>query len=280
MLKNRRDRPRPEPNETIQDQIRSIEMESQGYLEYLDALARPDHQTEQLAPKPLDQFQQDILLFHDDEQFPAPSPSPGELTYITIYETVTSRHRPSDRHPVLTALFAAEIENHSRRDLTTNQVSELANAFERIGNALLRIELPQHAAFAFERARRAYLKVNDLDARSRCLYGLAQAERRTSQKLTWKWLRCTVLWALAGYGFRPWRLLSWIIVQFLVLATIHTIVANRPFVTSCYAIVVNYIDLSVDDRLTSGGVILIIDGYTGVLTTSVFFALLIKHWFR
>jgi hypothetical protein len=184
---------------------------------------------------------------------------------------------------LMAALYAAEVEHRGPLRLSQIQTKELASEFETLGNALLRQRLPRHAALAFDHAGFQYLQIGEHDARDRCLYSRARTLGRIRPR-GWRKAVDTIAWITAGYGLRPYRLLSWIGVQLVVFGTILSAISRDPVITIIYMTLVNYLNmLGIGDTNTlshSAWLILAAEGYTGAVTSSVFFALLVRRWFR
>lgn len=207
----------------------------------------------------------------------------SNLVFSRMYTTATNKPVTDSRRALIAGLLAAETENRGPLRLTQAQTARLAEVFERLGRGLSAEKLPGHAALAFERASLAYLQLGDHLSRDRCLYARACARHRTRRR-GWTKLLETVSKVLSGYGFRPYRLLGWACVQLVVFSIVLDLISPGPAARNAYMVAINYVNLlGVGDttNLPHGAwVLFIVEGYTGALTTSVFFALLVRRWFR
>ncbi|WP_330228877.1 hypothetical protein OHA40_22605 [Nocardia sp. NBC_00508] len=193
---------------------------------------------------------------------------------------------------LLMALLAAEVELRGPLSLSRTQNIRLAEIYEELGDRLLaaavpgkrtKTFLPGHAAMAFLRASGLHALNEDVDAQDRCGLALARA-RRSATYPAW---RRSVGWAsdlLCGYGYRPFRLLGWIAVQLLVFTVALRLSTSLPITTSLHMCLINFLnpvglgDLQEVGRI--GRAVLMIETYAGIVSTSVFFALLVRKWFR
>ncbi|MFC8044644.1 hypothetical protein [Nocardia sp. NPDC057353] len=191
-----------------------------------------------------------------------------------------------ERTPIesLTALLAAEVEFRGPRKLSRTQSMLLAEIYERLGHSLVETDVPGHAALAFQRAQFLHQANEDLDAQDRCGLALARARRRARYP---RWRRAPG-WAtdlLCGYGYRPFRLLIWIgIFVGLCALTLYS-TSDVPLLRACYLCVINFLNPIVGEEdpieiTTIGKVVLVAEAYTGLVASSVFFALLVRRWFR
>ncbi|MEU7764231.1 hypothetical protein AB0B25_03800 [Nocardia sp. NPDC049190] len=193
---------------------------------------------------------------------------------------------------LLMALLAAEVELRGPLRLSRTQHMRLADTYEKLGRHLLAAErtgqrvksfLPGHAAMAFLRASGLHALNEDIDAQDRCGLALARA-RRAATYPAW---RRGAGWAsdlLCGYGYRPFQLLGWIAAQLLVFTVALWLATPIPITTSLHMCLINFLNpLGLGDLEEVGRVgrpLLILEAYAGIVSTSVFFALLVRRWFR
>ena len=89
---------------------------------------------------------------------------------------------------------------------------------------------------------------------------------------------------LCGYGYRPYRLLGWIVVQLAFFCVMMNLVAHGSIFKNVYMVLVNYVNVlgvgDADGLPYSAWVLLVVEGYMGAVTTTVFFVLLVRRWFR
>ncbi|MQY17698.1 hypothetical protein [Nocardia macrotermitis] len=185
---------------------------------------------------------------------------------------------------VLAALIAAELEFRGPLRLTARQNLLLATEYERRGAQLREFRLPRHAALAYQRAVALYRIAEDVDAADRC--GLQLARARTSA-LPSGALRLVrdLSDALCGYGYRPFLLLFWVIVQLAVFTAIGIgIVGTHAYADTLYMSVTSFLNpAGLGDVQTLGRdteALFAIETWFGSVSMSVFFALLVRKWFR
>ncbi|PXX65583.1 hypothetical protein DFR70_104648 [Nocardia tenerifensis] len=183
---------------------------------------------------------------------------------------------------VLVALFAAEVEYRGPLRLSRTQSRRLAEVYELIGTALAPV-LPSHAALAFQRAWSLFRQDGDTDAEDRCGLSLARARRR-AQPIRWRRGVGYFSDLVCGYGYRPYRMLLWIVLQVGLSIVIVRWLSTASTVTVVYDCAMNYLNpLSSSDTAGLQGaaqLVFVVQAYAGVLSTSVFFALLVRRWFR
>ncbi|BCK57132.1 hypothetical protein NWFMUON74_49040 [Nocardia wallacei] len=183
---------------------------------------------------------------------------------------------------LLAALLAAEVEYRGPLRLSRAQTRNLAEIYERLGDTLTTV-LPAHAALAFRRAASLYRQDEDVDGEDRCNLELARARRR-AQPVRWRRVANLFPDLLCGYGYRPFRMLIWMALQLLFFTTIVRALSTQSTMTIIYECLTNYLNpLGPDDTAGLEGVerlVFVVEAYTGLLTTSVFFALLVRRWFR
>jgi hypothetical protein len=209
-------------------------------------------------------------------------------TDLTPEDSTLAGSLPDDddrRRSLLTALLAAEVEARGPLRLTRAQSVRLAETYQCLGSKLLSHKLPLHAALAFERAAGLYLQVENHFARDQCLLAQARARHRSPGPLRIKALE-TISEVLCGYGYQPYRLLGWVALQLVVFSLALTLISTGSVLDSLYLALTGFISPpGLDDlqalRLSgSARILLVAEGYFGVLSLSVFFALLVRRWFR
>lgn len=206
------------------------------------------------------------------------NPTPGGPTLAS-----SPLEKDELRRGLFTALLAAEVEARGPLRLTRAQNLRLAEIFKDLGGKLLLHRLWLHAALAFERAAGLYLQVEDHRARDQCLLAQARARHR-SPGSRWDKALETISEVLCGYGYQPYRLLCWVVLQLAVFSLIFTLISDGPSLNNLYLALSGLISppgLDDTQELSGGARILFIaEGYIGTLFLSVFFALLVRRWFR
>lgn len=204
--------------------------------------------------------------------------------YAPVFEhTAAAAPRPLAVNRVLAALIAAEVEFRGPLRLSRTQNRLLAEAYERLGPPLTQAGLPAHAALAYRRAGTLYRIDEDTDAEDRCGLALARA-RRAAQPVGWKRVCGWFPDLICGYGYRPFRMLWFVVVQLVIFTVAVLLRSDQSVAVTVFQVLMNYLNpLGIGDteQLRVGGrAILVIESYLGAVTMSVFFALLVRRWFR
>ncbi|WP_405167690.1 hypothetical protein OG203_23155 [Nocardia sp. NBC_01499] len=210
------------------------------------------------------------------------------LVFAHLYADVDDAPLPVDDEgralvELAVALLAAEVEFRGPLRLSRTQNALLAQVYERLGPRLCSVGLPVHAMQSFGRAAYLHRLNEDVDAMDRC--GLAQARARRQTKAS-GWRRIGPYFSdySCGYGYLPFRLLGWIAVQLALFSIAFLLLADGPVSDTLYLSITNYLNpmgLSDTRDLRQGGqALLVIEAWTGTVSLSVFFALLVRRWFR
>ncbi|MFJ4658795.1 hypothetical protein ACIP5Y_46630 [Nocardia sp. NPDC088792] len=207
----------------------------------------------------------------------------GNLYAPVLLQTASGADVSVDTTELLTALIAAEVEFRGPLRLSRTQNRQLAETYERLGKPLIRAGLPAHAALAFRRAGSLYRIDEDSDAEDRCGLALSRA-RRLAQPAAWKRAGGLVPDLICGYGYRPFRMLWLVVLQLLLFTVAVALRADQPLAVTLYQALTNYLNpLGIGDtqNLRVGGrALFALEAYMGTFTMSVFFALLVRRWFR
>ncbi|MGW2662572.1 hypothetical protein ACWCW7_16530 [Nocardia tengchongensis] len=210
------------------------------------------------------------------------------LVFGHIYAPAFEQPGDPDRPVVpvsrlIAALIAAEVEFRGPLRLSRTQNRLLAEAYERLGRPLVQAGLPAHAALAYRRAGSLYRIDEDTDAEDRCGLALARA-RRLAQPVVWRRIGGLVPDLTCGYGYRPFRMLWFVVLQLLVFTAAVALRAEQPLAVTVYQVLMNYLNplgVGDTDHLRVGGrAVFVTEAYAGAVTMSVFFALLVRRWFR
>lgn len=221
----------------------------------------------------------------------------GRLVFQPLYDKVrvanaTYVEGKSSRRAylcsVMAALMAAETEALGPLRLTRVQTGKLAWVLTEVGDALKRLGILTYAAEAYDRAARLHLDNDDNTRRDQCLRLKAAAQHKA---LPYGGKRFVQMLndVLFGYGFAPYRVLGWMVAQLMVASTIlvalprHTH-PNPGFQGTLYIGLqdfVNPMGLGDTAGLSHWALtVLVIESYLGLMSSSVFFALLLRKWFR
>jgi hypothetical protein len=271
-----------EPSDFVKSITVAIKRRAAAYAEMLDesSLAgRLPVEEQQL----LDQFEKyaaDVL-----DRYVPPGPRRRDsLVFSDLYFADVSSSVEDRRRSLIAALLAAEAEVSGPLRLTQTQNVRLAQILERLGKEFTADNLPLHAALAFDRAGGLYLQLQDGRSRDRCLLAQARARHRARQR---GWIKAleTMSAVLCGYGYLPHRLLGWIFLQLICSSIVLFLISSGgSFFENIYACLINYLNpLGVGDvkSMPRGALILfVVQGYMGAASLSIFFALLVRRWFR
>ncbi|MGW4092969.1 hypothetical protein [Nocardia sp. NPDC004750] len=182
------------------------------------------------------------------------------------------------------ALLAAELEFRGPLRLSSRQNTMLAEVYEQLGAQLSAARLPGHAALAYRRGAALYRMNEDDEAQDRCGLRLARARTLALPPGRRRWTG-QLSYVLCGYGYRPFWLLGWVAVQ-LVLFTVAALALNgnpSPAAT-VYTCVTSFINPlgpgDTEDLRPIARPLFAVEAWMGTVSMSVFFALLVRKWFR
>lgn len=185
---------------------------------------------------------------------------------------------------VLAALMAAEVEFRGPLRLSARQNTLLAEEYEVIGAQLSAVRLHTHAALAFRRAMALYRVNEDDAAEDRCGLELARAGTRARPAGPRRWAG-RGSYVLCGHGYRPSWLLGWVAVQILLFTGAALLLGGgQPVTSTVYLGVTSFLNPpglgDTGDLPGAVRVLFVTEAWTGAVSMSVFFALLVRKWFR
>jgi hypothetical protein len=241
---------------------------------------------------------EDVLALVLGSYHPTPPTSRGigKLVFQSLYDEVSDANatyvegvssRLAFLGSAMAALMAAKTEALGPLRLTRAQAGRLADVLTCVGDALKRLNILTFAAEAYDRAARLHLSNEDHAARDRCLqlqasarhHALPYGRKRFVQMLNH---------VLFGYGFAPYRVLAWMVAQIAVASAILVALprhgTNPGWQGTLYIALQDFVNpMGYGD--TAGlshwaWTILVIESYMGLMSSSVFFALLLRKWFR
>lgn len=217
------------------------------------------------------------------EQYsPTSTRRPTGLVFESMYDEAKKPPLGERRRSMLIALLAAEVEAHGPFRLTRAQNEGLADVFLALGKELEAEGLLRHAELAYDRAASNYLLCGDAGLRDESLMRQKRCQHLVLPSGLRRVLQ-SISWLAAGYGYQPYRLLICVVVQLVVFVGVLAIIARGTDVTP-YAVLVNYLNpLGPQDASslhTAGKVLLVVESYVGAVSLNVFFALLVRRWFR
>ncbi|MGK8505676.1 hypothetical protein [Nocardia asiatica] len=182
------------------------------------------------------------------------------------------------------ALLAAEIEFRGPLRLSSRQNTMLAEEYEQLGAQLAAARLPAHAALAYRRGAALYRMNEDDEAEDRCGLRLARARTLALPSGRRRWTG-QLSYVLCGHGYRPSWLLGWVAVQ-LVLFTVAALLlsGNSSPAATVYTCVTSFINPlgpgDTENLRPAARPLFAVEAWTGTVSMSVFFALLVRKWFR
>ncbi len=184
---------------------------------------------------------------------------------------------------LLRAFLAAEIELRIEPRMTIEQRRKLGVLFRDIGNGFLADRWFAHARFCFSRAAQLFGDLRSRKLEDECWYRESLATMLQSRG----WIRAKLvpLYLVAGFGYRPYRMLYvgafTVVVAALVLQLLQP--TWSPF--QCFAISsMNYLAAlgygDVKDASQATQVVVIAQGFLSLVLNATLFALLVRRWFR
>ncbi|MBB5911355.1 hypothetical protein BJY24_000222 [Nocardia transvalensis] len=210
------------------------------------------------------------------------------LVFVHLY--AAARHPKPDEEgwrvpsAVLAALLAAEVEFRGPLRLSTRQNALLAEEYERLGAQLWDLRLYAHAALAFRRAVALYRMNEDDDGEDRCGLRLARSRTRALPR-GWRRWAGQLSYVSCGHGFRPSWLLGWVAVQLVLFTIAGLLLSGSPSPTTIvYMTATSF--LNPQGQGDTAGLhaaarpLFAVESWAGVVSMSVFFALLVRKWFR
>ncbi|MFC6011248.1 hypothetical protein [Nocardia lasii] len=275
------------PGEFVASKTTLIRRHADAYADEIDEFQR-GHSSR-------DEYQLLDDLNHRVEQFLADYVPPStrrvgdSLVFAPLYRDAdpdlpANAGRQFSSETVLTALFAAEVEFRGPLSLSRTQSTLLAEVYEELGELLSAHGLPAHAALAYRQAYRLHTITENPRGQDRC--GLHMARARTRARTPrWRRLPGVASDLLCGYGYRPFLLLAWIAAEIAVFVVVFYVASSGiGFETALRVCLVNFLDPADTDEFGPLGALarytLIVESYAGIVSTSVFFALLVRQLFR
>lgn len=188
---------------------------------------------------------------------------------------------------LIATMLAARAEVNGRVYLNSIEGDHIATALERTGKALLSAGMPNFAEQAFNQAAGIHAKFKNSRAEDRCEYLKSDAHCKTH---LW-WTPRRLIWALSGilfgYGYKPLRLLIWMVVVIAGFAVYMLHLPREGDATrgdALYMAIQNFVNpMGLGDTHTISPHwehALEVETYTGEILRNIFFVLLIRKWFR
>ncbi|MEV6068184.1 hypothetical protein AB0L82_16655 [Nocardia sp. NPDC052001] len=210
----------------------------------------------------------------------------NRLMFVQVYERARPLAPDAEawRAPLLAGLLAAEIEFRGPLRLSQTQNTLLAAEFEKLAAELRLAGLPVHAVLAWRRAMALHRLTEDVQAEDRCGLALARARRRAMVP-RWRRIPSALSDLLCGYGYRPFWLLGWVAMEILLCTSLGLFwrgtVARGDVIYLCVVGFLNPLDPGNAEHMAAPAKALFaVEAWLGVVSMSVFFALLVRKWFR
>ncbi|WP_330253541.1 caspase family protein [Nocardia sp. NBC_00565] len=209
------------------------------------------------------------------------------LTFSHIYSNTLEKRwegGTSSReslHMCVSALIAAEIENGGQSRLSRIQSYKLAEIYEAIALPFQALSLPRHAAQAWGSAADIHRKAEDRNSEERCK--LWKARAITMSRPPQRRLAGYLADMLCGYGYRPFRLFTWMFLQYCIFTICIYAASELPISTVASMAFTNYLSpLDPSDTSDVGGVaqlLLGMESLSGTIILIVLAGLLGRRWF-
>lgn len=239
-------------------------------------------------------------LFDRVVDFPQPTHI-GDLMLTRFYDEAAAsaadgpaeveleRSVPDDQQArwrvLVAATLAAETEAHGKFRLRRTQTTRLAEVYRIVGDGFRASGLPLHAALCYDHAAEQHLLLGDQKARDQCSLAAKRARHEARDPGPKKVLEACAD-ALVGYGYLPYRLLGWVLVQLFFFGSVLWLVQPPGFgvLESFHMSLLDFLNpLGIGDVSGLNGAgqsLLVAESYAGTISTSVFFALLVRRWFN
>jgi hypothetical protein len=267
--------------DSVIDDIAKCELRYRDFIE--TALTAEDlAQREQELLDVLDSYLPS-LVHAFDSQVPPPRERGGNLALEKEYYEWrgTSGDADARRRGVIRSFLATETERRAQFRLSRSQNGRMAAHFDAIGEEFLTLDMPGHAALAYQSAADLYLPLHQRSHCERSLLNRRRAQHRARPPGLPRVIE-SVFDALCGYGYRPLRLLAWMTLTLAVFSVAVWLCGPAGYGRSLQGCLIDYLNpLAFGDFGTHFGssaqVLLVIESYFGSISMSVFFALLIRR---
>ncbi|MFC3962437.1 hypothetical protein [Nocardia jiangsuensis] len=256
--------------------------------DFVERLAEELETSDSPARTALEAFDEDVERVLDHYDLTSVRSKAHALTFASMYDSAETAEAEDDRDPipraVLAALIAADVEFRGPLRLSGRRKVLLAEVYEALGARLSRAGLYDHAGLAFRRAMALHRENEDDESEDRCGYLSARARTRATPRGLRR-LTGELSFYLCGHGYRPAWLLGWVLVQLAGFTTAALVIGgDAPPTSVVYMGLVSFLGpLGLEDTEAMNSParpLFIIESWTGVVTMSVFFALLVRKWFR
>lgn len=222
------------------------------------------------------------LVYAFDSDVPPPRERGGGLALEKEYYEWrrTSGDPDARRQGVIRSYLATETELRGQFRLSRTQNSRIADHYNAIGEEFLALGMPAHAALAFQSAADLYLPLQQKSKRERSLLNWRRAQHQTRPRSVRRAFE-TLYDAVLGYGYRPFRMLGWMVVTLLVFSVGVWLWGSQDYMRSLHGCLINFLNplsfSDLDDAFSRGAqALLVIESYVGSISMAIFFAFLVR----
>lgn len=246
------------------DRTDENELTEEGLLELLDSYLPP-------------------LVYSFDSQVPPPRERGGDLALEKeFYEwrDATTDDLEARRAAVIRSFLATETERRGQFQLSRSQNGRIAVHLDAIGEEFLALQMPGHAAQAFQVAADLHALLHQNASRKRSLLNWRRARHQTRPRDVSRFLD-GLYDATCGYGYRPFRMLGWMALALTVFSVAVWLSGPAGYTTSLHACLIDFLNpLAFGDLGGSFNgppqVLLVVESYFGSISMAIFFAFLIR----
>ena len=224
------------------------------------------------------------LVYAFDSEVPPPRERGGGLALEKEYYEWrrTSGDPDARRQGVIRSFLATETERRGQFRLSRTQNAVLADHFNALGEEFLALGMPGHAAMVFQSAADLYLPLQQKSKRERSLLNWRRAQHQARTKGAIRYVEA-VYDAVCGYGYRPFRMLGWMVVTLAGFSLAVWLCGPAGYVRSLHGCLINFLNpLSFGDLDGSfdgaAQVLLTVESYIGSISMAIFFAFLVRDW--
>lgn len=222
------------------------------------------------------------LVSEFNQQVPPPRERGGSLALEKEYYEWrrTSGDPEARRRSLIRAFLATETERRGQFRLSHTQNGRIADHYSAIGEEFLALEMPGHAALAFESAADLYLPLQQKSKREQALLNWRRARHRARPRTAFRLFEAFYD-AVCGYGYRPFRMLGWMGLTLAVFSVAVWLCGPAGYVRSLHGCLINFLNpLSFGDLdghfSGAAQTLLVAESYLGSISMAIFFAFLVR----
>jgi hypothetical protein len=222
------------------------------------------------------------LVYAFNNDVPPPRERGGGLVLEKEYYEWrrTSGDLDARRQGVIRSYLATETELRGQFRLSRTQNSRIADHYNAMGEEFIALGMPGHAAMAFQSAADLYWPLQQKAKRERALLNWRRAQHRARPKGATRFAE-TLYDAICGYGYRPFRMLGWMVATLAVFSVAVWLTGSPGYVRSLHGCLIDFLNPlafgSLDANFgPTAQVFLIIESYIGSISMAIFFAFLVR----